>query len=105
MGVRVLLSMIVAAAATAPCWAGEGDASRGSAYATAMCASCHSVTADKTASPNTEAPPFRDTKLSSAEALAKFFNTTHPNTSRLLKDAQAEDIFSYIATLKAAGGE
>lgn len=105
MGIRVLLSTIVVAAAAAPCWAGEGDASRGSAYATAMCGSCHSVTADKAASPNAEAPPFRETKLSSAEELVKFFNTTHPNTSRLLKDAQAEDIFSYIATLKAAARE
>lgn len=100
MFVRVLFPVIVVVATTAPCWAGEGDASRGAAYASAMCASCHSVSADKTASPNGEAPPFRDTKLASGEALAKFFNSTHPSTSRILKDTQADDLVSYIETLK-----
>lgn len=100
--VRVVLPLVVAAFA-APAWAGGGDAFRGEAYANAMCASCHSVSADKAASPVAAAPPLRETKLASAEALAKLFNTTHPNTSRLLKDTQAEDIFSYIESLKAPG--
>lgn len=100
MLVRVLLATAVMAAAAAPSWAGEGDTSRGAAYATAMCASCHSVTAGKETSPNPEAPPLRDTSISSGEALAKFFNTTHPSTGRLLKDTQADDIFSLIESLK-----
>ncbi len=99
--VRVLFPLIVAAVA-APAWAGEGDVSRGAAYANAMCASCHSISEDKSASPVAAAPPLRDTKVVSGEALAKFFNTTHPSTSRLLKDTQADDIFSFIESLKAS---
>lgn len=100
MLVRVLVATLVMAAAAAPVWAGEGDTSRGAAYATAMCASCHSVTAGKEASPNAAAPPLRDAHITSGEALATFFNTTHPNTGRLLKDTQADDIFSLIQSLK-----
>jgi mono/diheme cytochrome c family protein len=103
MFVRVLFPVIAVVATSAPAWAGEGDASRGAAYANAMCASCHSVSADKATSPNVAAPPFRDVKLASGEALAKLFNTTHPNTARLLKDTQADDILSYIESLNAPG--
>ncbi|RYZ15218.1 MAG: cytochrome c [Alphaproteobacteria bacterium] len=98
---RGSLALVLATAIAAPVWAGEGDASRGEAYARAMCASCHAVTAGMEASPNPAAPPLRDAKAESGKALATFFNTVHPNTSRLLKDEQAGDIFTYIESLRA----
>ena len=101
---KVLFSVIVACGIVSPSWAGEGDGERGSAYALAMCSSCHSVTADQTASPNPAAKPFRSIKLAdtSGAALAKWFNTDHPNTSRILKDGQAEDIAAFIQRLTSA---
>lgn len=100
MFVRSLILFWTMAATAAPGWAGEGDPSRGAVYVTAMCAACHSVSAETASSPNSAARPFREMDLASGEALAKFFNTTHPNTSRLLKETQAEDIFSYVESLK-----
>ncbi len=100
MFVRLLIPFLTVAVTAAPGWAGEGDPSRGAVYVTAMCASCHSVSAETASSPNSAARPFREMELVSGEALANFFNTSHPNTSRLLKETQAEDIFSYVESLK-----
>lgn len=105
MRVRLVVFVVIAAVAAGPGWAGEGNASRGAAYAGAMCASCHSISADKEPSPNTSAPPLRDMTFESGEALEKFFNTTHPSTGRGLKDTQADDILSYVDSLKAQGAK
>ncbi|MDP3495930.1 MAG: hypothetical protein Q8R82_22700 [Hyphomonadaceae bacterium] len=97
---RMLFSAIVVCAAAAPSWAGEGDVQRGGAYALAMCSSCHSVAADETASPNPAAKPFRSVKLADLPGgLVAWFNTDHPNTGRILKDAQGEDIAALVASL------
>ena len=102
---RFMFSVIVAGAVAAPSWA-EGDVQRGTAYAVAMCSTCHATSADEAPSPNPAAKPFRQVNLadlptsgSESESLLKWFNTAHPNTSRILKDTQAEDIAAYIATL------
>lgn len=99
---KVMFSVIAVASVAAPSWAGEGNAERGAAYSTAMCSSCHSVTADAAASPNVAAKPFRAMTPAdpSGAALVKWFNSTHPNTGRILKDTQAEDIALYIQSLK-----
>ena len=103
---NITLSVIAVCAAIAPAWAGEGDAQRGAAYAVAMCSTCHAATADEAASPNPAAKPFRSMKLANlpgegteAEKLTGWFNTTHPNTTRVLKDAQGDDIAALIAGL------
>jgi mono/diheme cytochrome c family protein len=98
-----VLLLISATGLAAPSWAGEGSAERGGAYSSAMCASCHSVTADAAASPNPAAKPFRAITVTdpSGAELAKWFNTGHPNTGRTLKDTQAEDIALYILGLKS----
>lgn len=104
---KVLFSVITACGTASPSWAGEGDRERGSAYALAMCTSCHSVTADQTASPNPAAKPFRLIKLAdpSGAGLAAWFNKDHPNTSRVLKDSQGEDIAVFIQSLTRAGSD
>lgn len=107
---RILFSVIVVGGLSAPSWAevgtGEGDMQRGSAYATAMCASCHSVTADETPSSNPAAKPFRSVKLAdipgegaAGERLTAWFNTTHLNTTRVLKETQGDDIAAFIASI------
>lgn len=101
---RILFSAIVVCGIAAPSWAregaGTGDMQRGSAYALAMCSSCHSVTADEAASPNPAAKPFRSVKVDQIPGgLVAWFNTDHPNTSRILKDTQGEDIAAFIASL------
>lgn len=103
---RLMFSVITVGAFAAPSWADEGDVQRGTAYALAMCSSCHAAGADEAPSPNPGAKPFRSIKLadlpkagSDSESLVKWFNTAHPNTSRILKDTQGEDIAAYIATL------
>lgn len=100
------LSFIAVCAVVAPAWAGEGDAQRGAAYALAMCSTCHAATADEVASPNPAAKALRSVKLADlpgdgAEGgkLTGWFNTKHPNTGRILKDTQGEDIAAYIASL------
>ena len=82
---KVLFSVIVACGIVSPSWAGEGDGERGSAYALAMCSSCHSVTADQTASPNPAAKPFRSIKLAdtSGAALASTISMWNEESSRM----------------------
>jgi len=103
---KITLSVIAVCAAAAPAWAGEGDAQRGAAYAVAMCSTCHAATSDEAASPNPAAKPFRSVKLADLPGegtegakLTGWFNTKHPNTARILKDTQGEDIATYIASL------
>jgi hypothetical protein len=103
---RMVLPVIAIAASIAPAWAGgEGNPDRGAAYSVAMCSSCHSVTADATASPVAEAKPFRSITLADASgpAFASWLNTKHPNISgHIIKDTQAEDISAFIDSLKSA---
>ena len=104
---KVLFSLIAACGIASPSWAGAGDGERGSAYALAMCSSCHSVTADQTASPNPAAKPFRSIKLAdpSGAGLAAWFNKDHPNTSRVLKDSRGEDLAVFIRSLTRVGSD
>jgi cytochrome c553 len=93
---------------SAPAWSeGSGDAFRGKAYAQAMCASCHSVTADETASANPAATPFRSVKLDykTGEEFSAWLNTKHPNISVLINPRQADDIIAHVAALKPAGAK
>jgi len=103
---RLMFSAMLVGAFTAPSWADEGDVQRGTAYALAMCSSCHATGADESPSPNPAAKTFRSVKLadlpkagSEGESLVKWFNTTHPNTSRILKDMQGDDIAALIDSL------
>ena len=101
---RIVLTGIVACSVALPSWAEEGSAEKGVAYAVAMCSSCHAVTADQAASPNAAAKPFRSIKLadSSGAGLTGWFNTAHPNTGRILKDSQGDDIAALIKSLTSA---
>lgn len=105
MFLRMVLPVVVIAAAMTPAWAGgEGNPDRGAAYAAAMCSSCHSVTVDAAASPGAEAKPFRSITLADASgpAFASWLNTKHPNISgHMIKDTQAEDISALIDRLKS----
>ena len=87
---------------------GVGHGGRGlRVFALAMCSSCHSVTADQTASPNPAAKPFRSIKLAdpSGAGLAAWFNKDHPNTSRVLKDSRGEDLAVFIRSLTRVGSD
>lgn len=83
---------------------GLGDASRGRAYAEAVCASCHSVVGAGAASPNPLAPPFAEianapgmTQL----ALDVWLHSPHPNMPHFMVDEpHIEDLSAYLATLR-----
>jgi len=79
-----------------------GDPTRGFAYASSLCGSCHSVAAEG-ASTVAAAPPLRDAVVADqdGEALARFFNSAHPPAgTTILKDTQAADIIAYVASLR-----
>ncbi len=92
----------------APAWSeGSGDAFRGKAYAQAMCGSCHSATADETPSANPAAKPFRLVNLDykSGDEFSAWLNTKHPVIQTLINPRQADDIMTFVGTLKSAGPE
>jgi mono/diheme cytochrome c family protein len=86
---------------------GSGDAMRGKAYAQGMCSSCHSVEKDGAASPNPSAKPFAaiSWEFPTSASFASFLNTKHPPFPiSLVNDRQAEDILSYVASLRKDRG-
>lgn len=105
MRTRLLIIGILAGglATAAPAFAEiEGDAFRGKAYAGAMCASCHALSAEDGASPDPTAPPLRNFKLAATtgEEFVEWFNTKHPQgSSSQPKPAQAQDMLAYMASL------
>ena len=103
MSAKSAIIAVLFVGAGAPAWAeGSGDALRGQAYTHAMCQSCHSVTADA-ASTNPAAPPLRSAKLDfkTGEEFATFLNTKHPvMPTPIINAKQAEDMMTYIATLR-----
>lgn len=93
----------IAAFASIAFAAEPGDPTRGFAYASSMCGSCHSVAAEG-ASPVASATPLRSTSVGTQapEALANFVNTVHaPIAAPHMKDSQAADIAAYVASLKS----
>lgn len=100
--------LFVWAMASAPAGAeGPPDAFRGKAYSQAICASCHSISAENPNSPNSAAKPFATMAIAhpTAEAFATWLNTKHPSLpNNLIKPAQADDIMVYVASLKAPAG-
>ena len=101
---NILIGAVLIAGA-APAWSeGSGDAFRGKAYAQAMCGSCHSVSADETPSANPAAKPFRLVKLDykTGDDFSAWLNTKHPVIQTLINPRQADDIMTFVGTLRSA---
>jgi mono/diheme cytochrome c family protein len=101
----IMLTGAVLFVGAAPAWSeGSGDAFRGKAYAQAMCGSCHSISADDTASANPAAKPFKLARLDNktGEEFSNWMNTKHPPIQSLINPRQADDILTYVGTLKSA---
>jgi hypothetical protein len=98
LSIAALLAVCIA-----PAWAEGGDRLRGQAYTTAMCSTCHAVSADG-ASANPAAPPFRNVTLTfkSGEEFATYLNTKHPvMQTPPIHAQQADDMAMFITSLKA----
>ena len=99
-----LLAIMLAAPASLAFAQGFGDPGRGHAFASMVCAECHSIERAGTPSPNTAAPPFvtvANTPGMTEVALAVFLYTPHPTMPNLvIPTADARDIIAYILTLK-----
>jgi mono/diheme cytochrome c family protein len=91
--------------AVSAAWAQEpGDARQGEEFARAACSQCHAVGRNDRYSPNRYAPSFRkvaQTPGMTATALHVWFQTPHPSMPDLiLRDADKENVFAYILSLK-----
>jgi len=82
----------------------EGSVEKGRIMAEQICASCHAVRANETASPIAEAPRFAliaNVPGMSAIALNVALNTSHKSMPNFMLDAQERrDIAAYILSLK-----
>lgn len=82
-----------------------GDVAKGLAYASAQCASCHSVLPLQTVSPVAGAPPFKaiaDTRGMTETALVVWFRTPHPTMPNLIIAGEDMDnVIAYIISLKS----
>ena len=100
----VLLTMPLLAASTA--WAQEpGDPAQGLAFAQAACSRCHAVERSERYSRDRHVPSFREIANApgmTQTALHVWFQTPHPSMPNLiLRDADKENVFAYILSLKA----
>lgn len=81
-----------------------GDAVAGRAYAEAVCARCHAVLPNETASPASDATPFEtiaNTSGMTGTALAVWLQTSHPTMPNLvLKKDDIHNVIAYILSLK-----
>ena len=82
-----------------------GDARKGLAYAQRACAGCHNVVRSMVASPNRQAPPFKqiaDTPGMSVTALTVWSRTSHPTMPNfVIEPADMDDLIAYILSLRA----
>ena len=81
-----------------------GDPDRGHAYAVMTCAPCHSIEKGGAASPNPNAPVWRDIANMpgiTATALRVFLSTPHQQMPDLvISPANMQDLIAYILTLQ-----
>ena len=100
-----LLVLVPSALACAGAYAQEsGDAEQGHAFARQVCATCHAVEADRSASPNAGAPTFRRIAAEpgmTAAALRVILSNPHREMPDIvLKPDEMRDVIAYILTLK-----
>ncbi len=81
-----------------------GDAAKGKAYASSVCAECHNIEPGGTSSRLPAATPFQivaTTPGMTSTALTVFFRTPHKNMPNLIvKDQDADNVIAYILSLK-----
>jgi mono/diheme cytochrome c family protein len=105
MFTRILATVAVAAVASHAAMAQEpGDAGKGLAYASQVCAQCHAVRPGDTFSPNPKAPAFGDIANTSGVtgiSLAASLHSVHENMPAFVLSANERDnIIAYILSLK-----
>ena len=99
------LAGLILAALLQPATAQElGDARNGLTYASQVCAECHAVRVDQTASPNARAPRFEavaNSRGMSEMALRVWFQSPHPSMPNLvLSKRDSDDVIAYILSLR-----
>jgi mono/diheme cytochrome c family protein len=81
-----------------------GDAAQGLAYAQRTCSGCHNVLRTGAASPNTDAPPFKqiaNTPGMSITALTVWSRTSHPTMPNLvIPPNDMDNLIAYIMSLR-----
>ena len=81
-----------------------GDARKGLSYARKVCAQCHNVSRSDAASPNSQAPTFRqvaNTPGMSVTALTVWSRSSHPTMPNLIIEPNdMDDLIAYILSLK-----
>lgn len=81
-----------------------GDAEKGKAYASEVCAQCHAIDPGRHQSPVSKAPPFQEianTSGMTAIALAAWFQSSHPTMPNIeMSDAEMRNAIQYILSLK-----
>ena len=102
---RILTAAVALAVSAAAAFAQQaGDASRGHAYAVMNCAACHSIEPGGAASPNPNAPVWRDIANMpgmTAIALRVFLSTPHQKMPDLvIAPSDMVDLIAYILTLQ-----
>jgi mono/diheme cytochrome c family protein len=103
---RILLAALIAI----PIPAGHGraqeigQAGHGLALAERLCAQCHAVQGQQAASPNPDAPPFREiasTAGITSMALSAALQTSHASMPNIMLEAEERaDLIAYIISLK-----
>jgi mono/diheme cytochrome c family protein len=81
-----------------------GDAAQGLAYAQKTCSDCHNVLKTGAASPNKDAPPFKqiaNTPGMSITALTVWSRTSHPTMPNLMiPPNDMDNLIAYIMSLR-----
>jgi mono/diheme cytochrome c family protein len=81
-----------------------GDAAQGLAYAQKTCSGCHNVVRTGAASPNKDAPPFKqiaNTPGMSITALTVWSRTSHPTMPNLvIPPNDMDNLIAYIMSLR-----
>lgn len=101
----IALSLAISAAASNDARAQQiGDADKGHQLAEEVCASCHAIGVDQSASPEPFAPTFEtiaNVRGMSPTALSVFLRTPHATMPNLvLTDDELGDVIAYILSLK-----
>jgi mono/diheme cytochrome c family protein len=106
MFARILATFAMSAVASHTALAQEpGDAGKGLAYATQVCAQCHAVRAGDKFSPNLKAPSFEgiaNTSGVTGISLAATLHSVHENMPAfVLSMDERDNIIAYILSLKS----